>query len=228
MMRYPARFKNRLFSGGNGALTLALVLGSASFAATSAAAQQQKAATPSTAPVDLADPRMGTAPLDDPALIGNAPPPGEPVYSGQTSPGARLPHSSVEAAPVNVNLELSYPFGVPAPYHYPNPTMIGFTGGGGSTYGGSAKPMIMPVVGDWTMPPAYTQAYYDKSRESASPGYYSVYLDTFDTKAELTATRWTSMMQFTFPDSERSNVIINLPREGGSVDRHVELLPFRI
>lgn len=111
------------------------------------------AQTDGTAPVDLADPLVGTAPLDDPAVIGNAPPPGEPVYSGQTSPGARLPHGSVEAAPVNNNIELQYPNGVPVPYYYTNPTMIGFTGGGGPTYGGNAEPIVMPVVGDWSPPP---------------------------------------------------------------------------
>jgi hypothetical protein len=58
--------------------------------------------------VDLANPLVGTAPLDRQELIGNAAPPGEPVYSGQTSPGARLPHSSVEAAPINNNIELSF------------------------------------------------------------------------------------------------------------------------
>jgi len=177
-----------------------------------------QAAHAQNSPVELADPLMGTASLDDPVLVGNAPPPGEPVYSGQTSPGARMPHSSVEAAPVNVNLELSYPTGVPAPYAYSSPTMIGFTAGGGSTYGGKAKPIIMPVVGDWTVPPSYSQAYYDKSRETAAPGYYSVYLDTFQTQAELTATQWTGLMRFTFPESNRSNIIINLPRSGGTVE----------
>ena len=156
-------------------------------------------------PVELADPLVGTAPLDDPAVIGNAPPPGEPVYSGQTSPAALLPHGSVAAAPVNNNIELQYPNGVPVPYYYTNPTMIGFTGGGGPTYGGNAEPFIMPVVGDWSPPPAYSQSYYDKSREKARPGYYSVYLDSFKTQAELTATRWASVMRFTFPASERSN-----------------------
>lgn len=183
-------------------------------AALAAGAQAQDAVHP----VDEADPLVGTAPLDRQDLIGNAPPPGEPLYSGMTSPGARLPHSATEAAPVNVNLDLSYPSGVPAPYHYPNPTMIGFTGGGGATYGGNGQPMIMPVVGDWTVPPAYTQAYYDKSREKASPGYYSVHLDSFDTTVELTATGHTSLMRFTFPESERSNVIVNLRRPGGEVE----------
>lgn len=171
-----------------------------------------------TQPVDEANPLVGTAPLDRRALIGNAPPPGEKLYSGMTSPGARLPHGVVEAAPVNVNVDLSYPTGVATPYYYPNPTMIGFTGGGGSTYGGNAQPMVMPVVGDWTVPPDYTPAYYDKHREHASPGYYSVWLDTFHTKVELTATEWTSLMRFTFPASHRSNIVLNLRHQGGEVD----------
>ncbi len=168
--------------------------------------------------VDLANPLVGTAPLDREDLIGNAPPPGEPIYSGQTSPGARWPHSSVEAAPVNNNIALTYPNGVPVPYYYTNPTLIGFTGGGGATYGGNAEPVIMPVVGDWSAPPAYSQAYYDKARETAAPGYYSVYLDSFRTQVELTATRWTSLMQFTFPKSPRSNVLLNLLNHGGTVE----------
>jgi len=190
------------------ALSLTLPLG----------AQQQRAQTVPRHPVDEASPLVGTAPLNRQDLIGNAPPPGEPLYSGITSPGARLPHSATEAAPVNVNLELSYPTGVPTPYHYPNPTMFAFTGGGGSSYGGRAEPMIMPVVGDWTVPPVYTAASYDKSRETASPGYYAVHLDTFRTQVELTATARTSLMRFTFPESQRANVILNLRRKGGQVE----------
>ncbi len=179
---------------------------------------QDAQSTEGKAPVELADPLVGTAPLDRQELIGNAPPPGEPVYSGQTSPGARLPHSSVAASPVNNNIELSYPNGVAVPYYYTNPTMIGFTGGGGATYGGRAEPIIQPVVGDWSPPPAWRRSYYDKAREKASPGYYSVYLDSFDTTAELTATQWASLMRFTFPESDRANVLINFPRHGGTVE----------
>jgi len=170
------------------------------------------------APVDIANPLVGTAPLDTPEFIGNAPPAGEPLYSGITSPGARLPHSAVEAAPVNLNVELSYPSGVATPYYYTNPTMIGFTGGGGPTYGARATPMLMPVVGDWTVPPAYTEAYYDKAHEIARPGYYSVFLDSFKTKVELTATQATALMRFTFPATERAHVILNLQGRGGTVE----------
>lgn len=135
------------------------------------AAHAQKCNPPSSArsAIDLANPLVGTAPLDQPALIGNAPPPGELLYSRLTSPGARLPQSRTEAAPVNVNVDLGYPMGVDASYAYANPTMIGFTGGG-SADGAQAAPIIMPVVGDWTVPPSHTQSYYGKASEKASPG----------------------------------------------------------
>lgn len=169
------------------------------------------------AAVDAANLLVGTAPLDRPALIGNAPPPGELLYSGQTSPGARLPHSLTMAAPMNVNVDLSYPTGVDISYVYNSPTMIGFTGGG-SAYPAEAAPLFMPVVGDWTVPPNYTKSYYDKASEKASPGYYAVDLLTFKTKVELTATRSTSLMRFTFPASERANVVLDLRRAGGNVE----------
>jgi predicted alpha-1,2-mannosidase len=167
--------------------------------------------------VDIANPLVGSTPLDQQALIGNAPPAGELLYSGLTSPGARLPQSKTEAAPVNVNVDLSYPMGVDTNYAYANPTMIGFTGGG-SAYGAQAAPVIMPVVGDWTVPPSYTEAYYDKKGEKASPGYYKVDLTSFHTRVELTVTRSTSLMRFTFPATQRANVVIDLRRAGGKVE----------
>ncbi|WP_460877646.1 GH92 family glycosyl hydrolase [Rhodanobacter koreensis] len=180
-------------------------------------AKDNRPASSATSALDEANPLVGTAPLDQQELIGNAPPPGEPLYSGMTSPGASLPQSSTDAAPVNINADLSFATGVPVSYAYGRPAMIGFTGGG-STYGARAAPMIMPVVGDWTVPPDYASSYYDKSTEKASPGYYAVDLATFHTRAELTVTQWTSLMLFTFPASHRSNVVVNLRRSGGDVE----------
>src|SRR5579859_1780443 len=147
-------------------------------------------------PIDYATGLVGTAPLDDPKLIGNAPPEGEQLYSGLTSPGAVLPHGSTELAPVNQNLDLMYPAGVPDPYFYPNRTMVGFSSGERS------GPIVMPVVGDWTVPPARTVSIYDKASERSSPGYYSVYLEDFKTRAEMTAATWAGIYRFTFPQSE--------------------------
>ena len=110
------------------------------------AAKDNKPAASSAAPVDLANPLVGTAPLDNQTLLGNAPPPGEPTYTGMTTPGASLPQSATEAAPVNINADLSFATGVPVAYDYRRPTMFGFSGGG-STYGARGAPIVMPVVG---------------------------------------------------------------------------------
>ncbi|AIF45979.1 GH92 family glycosyl hydrolase [Dyella japonica] len=214
----PAHFQRRATSTLNRYASVAIAL--AIFATGSIGAclaANGGAPSSTTSAVDEANPLVGTAPLDRQELIGNAPPPGEPLYSGMTSPGASLPQSSTEAAPVNINADLSYPTGVAASYGYGRPTMIGFTGGG-STYGARAAPMIMPVVGDWTVPPDYAQSTYDKASEQASPGYYAVDLATFHTRVELTAAQWSSLMRFTFPASHRSNVVVNLRRGGGTVE----------
>jgi predicted alpha-1,2-mannosidase len=162
--------------------------------------------------VDYANGLVGTAPLDDQKFIGNAPPPGEQLYSGFTSPAANLPHGSTELGPINANLELNYPAGVRAPYFYPNRNIVGFSSGA------EGGPTVMPVVGDWTVPPERASSVYDKAREISSPGYYSVYLDDFKTQAEMTATTWTGIFRFTFPKSDRSHLLLDLDRSGGRIE----------
>ena len=163
-------------------------------------------------PIDYANGLVGTASLDDPKLIGNAPPPGEQLYSGFTTPGALLPHSSTELSPINVNLDLSYPAGVGSPYLYGNRMMLGFSSGSGD------GPTIMPIVGDWTVPPDRRGSVYDKAKEKSSPGYYSAYLDDFKTLAEMTVTQWTGIFRFTFPESQKSNITLDLGRSGGDIE----------
>lgn len=192
--------------------SLALIAAPLVYGSLIAAAQSRPAQGDPKRGVDYANPLVGTAPLDQPKLIGNAPPPGEQLYSGFTSPGAMLPHDSVEVTPVNANLALEYTAGVPWPYYYPNPTMVGFSAGG------AGGPMITPVVGDWTVPPDQPASVYDKTREKASPGFYSVFLYTAKTEVELTSTLWTSLLRFTFPASENAHILLHLDRVQGSVE----------
>jgi hypothetical protein len=129
----------------------------------------QSTSVSSKRPIDYVNGLVGTAPLDNRKLIGNAPPPGEQLYSGFTSPGAELPQSSTDIGPINRNLDLSYVAGVGWPYFYANRTMMGFSN---VEAGG---PTVMPVVGDWTVPPARSASVYDKVSEKSAPGYYSVW-----------------------------------------------------
>lgn len=76
-------------------------------------------------PIDYVNVLFGTASLDDPALIGNAPPLGEELYTGMVCPGAALPHG-IDVSPVNKDIAISYPHGNLYAYTHPRRTLIGF------------------------------------------------------------------------------------------------------
>jgi len=95
--------------------------------------------------LDYVNVLFGTASLDDPALVGNAPPPGEELYTGMVCPGAALPHG-IDLSPVNKDIGLSYPHGNLYSYIHPRRTMVGFSCM-------VEDMLLMPLVGDWTTPP---------------------------------------------------------------------------
>lgn len=163
--------------------------------------------------MQYANPLVGTASLDDPKLLGNAPPPGEETYTGFTFPGPALPHRSIIVGPINKDLtEASDNHGIIFPYIHSRRTMIGFS-----------SPMpgltIMPLVGDWTVPPDRSYASpYDKASEKASPGYYSVRFPDSGIRTELTTTERTGYYRFTFPATERGVVLIDLGVGDSSIE----------
>jgi predicted alpha-1,2-mannosidase len=167
------------------------------------------------APVEYANPLVGTASLDDPKLLGNAPPPGEETYSGFTYPGPALPHRDILLGPINKDLtEAAGDHGIIFPYVHSRRTMLGFS-----------SPMpgltIMPLVDDWNVPPDRTYASpYDKASEQASPGFYSVFFPDSGIRTELTTTERTGFYRFTFPKTERGTVLIDL----GAGDNSIEIV----
>ncbi|MGH8024488.1 MAG: GH92 family glycosyl hydrolase [Limisphaerales bacterium] len=163
-------------------------------------------------PVELANPLVGTASLDNPQLLGNAPPPGEETYTGFVWPGPALPHREVLLNPINKALDSANEgHGIVFPYIHSRQTMVGFS----SMVPGMT---LMPLVGDWTTPPdrGYAAA-YDKQSETASPGYYSVYFPAYRIKTELTTTENTGLYRFTFPKSDRSVVLMDLGPGNSSI-----------
>ena len=164
-------------------------------------------------PVGYANPLVGTASLEDPELLGNAPPPGEEAYTGFTFPGPTLPHRSCLLGPINKDLtEAAGNHGIIYPYIHSRPTMIGFS-----------APLpgltLMPVIGNWTVPPDRSYASpYDKASEKASPGYYSVMFPDSGIKAELTTGERVGFYRFKFPKSERATVLMDLGVGEGSIE----------
>ncbi len=68
-----------------------------------------------------------------------------------------------------------------------------------------------------TCPPERSRSVYDKSREQATAGYYSVYLDDYHTRVEMTASIWTGVFRITFPRSDKANILLDLGRRGGDL-----------
>jgi predicted alpha-1,2-mannosidase len=74
----------------------------------------------------------------------------------------------------------------------------------------------MPTIGPLTVSPAKSAAYtssFSHNHEIASPGYYSVHLDTKNIQVALTVTARTGFGQFTYPPSQNAIMLINA---GGS------------
>lgn len=84
---------------------------------------------------------------------------------------------------------------------------------------GHVKKSWYKTHGDKKPEEAYA-SFYRKETEVAKPGYYSVQLDDYDIKVELTASERVGMHRYTFPESEDARIIIDLSE--GNSDTSVE------
>ena len=132
-------------------------------------------------------------------------------YTGNTYPGAQVPHGLVQLSPDN---------GLPgwdriAGYFYPDSTIAGFSHthlsgtGAGDLYDISFMPVTEPVK---TAPaPLGVHSRFSHDSEQARAGYYKVTLDDYDIAVELTATEHCGIQQYTWP-GEEGKVILNLAK----------------
>ena len=144
---------------------------------------------------------------------------------GHVFVGANVPFGGVQVGPTNFNKGWDWS----SSYHYSDSIVKGFchinvSGTGMSDLG---ELTIMPANGELKIN-AGTQknhmkgysSLYSKDKEKVSPGFYSVFLDRYGIKVDLTATERSGLHKYTFPKSERSRVIIDLGE--GSADRPTE------
>jgi len=134
---------------------------------------------------------------------------------GHTFPGATYPHGMVQLSPDT----RIYDWDACSGYHYSDSLVNGFShthlsGTGCADYG---DVLVMPVVGEADirkMPlgsqnTSYASAFSHK-KEEAIPGYYSVILDRYNVKAELTASQRAGFHKYTFPVSDKAGLLIDL------------------
>ncbi len=81
---------------------------------------------------------------------------------------------------------------------------------------------LMPVTGEVKTVPGTLEdpdngfrSRFTKENETAAPGYYSVVLDDYGVKAELTATTRVGFQRYTFPASDEAHILFNIGNRQG-------------
>ncbi|MDT0468823.1 GH92 family glycosyl hydrolase [Streptomyces gibsoniae] len=140
---------------------------------------------------------------------------------GNTYPGAAVPFGMVQLSPDT---------GHNTGYDYAQNHVRGFSlvhlSGVGCGLGGDLP--VLPTIGDVTeTDDAKYQAEFSHDTEKASPGYYKVGLKS-GIEAELTATARTGVQRYTFPATDKANVLLNAGQSlHRTVSTKVEILDNR-
>lgn len=134
---------------------------------------------------------------------------------GHTYPGVSRPFGMVQVSPDNGTSGWDWCSG----YHYSDSLVAGFSHLhlSGTGIGDLADILFMPVNTkiDLTKKVEARKdipylSKYSHIDESASPGYYQLYLEDFNINVELTATNRTAYHKYTFGEGEEKSVIIDL------------------
>jgi len=135
--------------------------------------------------------------------------------SGSNFPGACVPFGMVQLSPDT----RAYPDDPCSGYEYKDATIAGFSH---THLSGTGCPdlydfLFMPYGGDikWNTGSDDNSAKgyrsnFRHSNESATPGYYSVILDDYNIRAEMTATEHCGMQRYTFSNNDAYHVIVDM------------------
>ena len=134
---------------------------------------------------------------------------------GHTYPGATVPFGMVQLSPDTKTSGWDWCSG----YHYSDSSIMGFshTHLSGTGVSDMLDVLVMPGTGPVFTEPGEAgrpgtgyRSNFSHTNESAAPGYYSVLLDDYKIKAELTATERAGLHKYTFPASDSSHFIVDL------------------
>ncbi|MHC5057284.1 MAG: GH92 family glycosyl hydrolase [Planctomycetota bacterium] len=89
-------------------------------------------------------------------------------------------------------------------------------------YGDLGNLQVMPTTGELVPDREKTKTPFSHDREEARAGYYSVVLDRYRIRAELTAAPRSGLIRFTYPRSETSRIQVDLARRIGMRKRWIE------
>ncbi|MCI0472449.1 MAG: glycoside hydrolase family 92 protein, partial [Ignavibacteria bacterium] len=145
---------------------------------------------------------------------------------GHTFPGSCVPFGMVQLSPetdtVMYEKDGKYNpdvYRYCSGYQYQDNTIVGFshTHFSGTGHSDLGDFLIIPTTGELKLNPGNKfekhsgyRSEFRKETESGMPGYYSVFLDDYNIKAELTATARTGFHKYTFPQTNDAHIILDM------------------
>ena len=148
---------------------------------------------------------------------------------GHTFPGATMPFGMVQLSP---DTRLSGWDGCSG-YHYSDSIIYGFShthlsGMGISDYGDI---LLMPTAGEVYLNATRGEragkgyaSRFSHQDETTRPGYYSVKLDDENIFVELTATDRVGFHRYTYPTTDRANIILDLTHRDKVLDSYLKIV----
>jgi len=134
---------------------------------------------------------------------------------GHVFVGANVPFGAVQLGPVNIFEGWDWCSG----YNYVSNTILGFTHThlSGTGIGDLNDILILPVSGKVPLFKGTKEdmtngygSYFSHENEVSKPGYYSVLLDKYKIKAELTASERVGFHKYTFNSANDNHVLVDL------------------
>lgn len=156
---------------------------------------------------DYVNPFLGTATLWEPEDLGYVRTWEERTWGAEVFPGSSLPNAMVQISPVTQ-------FRSGAGYQYEDTVIYGFAHTNKGHWNLLHFPLL-PAAGE-VVPTDYASE-YSHDNESASPGYYQVFLERYGINAELTSTLRSGFHRYTFIDSSDKKLIADMTRTNNRV-----------
>lgn len=148
---------------------------------------------------------VGTAPLTDPKILGYQLPEGWRSWAGLTFPGSSLPNAMVQLSPMTE-------YGSGAGYEYEDSVIYSFT----HTNKGHWNLCNIPVL-PLSNPGTKFGSRFSHEKESASPGFYQVYLDDYDVNVNLTSTLRCGYHRYEYKNNSNRQILFDLAKANNRV-----------
>ena len=158
------------------------------------------------------NPLLGTATLWTPDELGYTRTETKRAWGAETFPGAAMPNAMVQCTPVTM-------YRTGSGYQYEDHQIYSFAHSAKGHWDQLHVPML-PVTGRFY--PYNYCSWFSHSDEEAHPGYYSVFLQRYHVRAELTTTLRCALHRYTFRPQDEKRLLVDITKNNGGA-RHWEI-----